>query len=364
MPKSVTFVAQGLSGGGAEMSMLRLAEDLRRNDYDVRIAVLWKTGRLADALPEGIRVDEVGGGRVSCIPRLARYLARNRSDAVIGFMTYANVVAILAQALSPSLRKIVVTEHNTYSRSIKIRGGIPKLFHLAAPYAYRWASTVVCVSRGVEDDLAETTRLPRRLLTTIYNPVISDALIAQSEEPPDHPWLVEKTLPVILAVGRLEKQKNYPLLLESFARLRNRVACRLLVLGEGELIEELRARATHLGIEDYVDFAGYRSNAMSFMRQADLFVLSSDFEGLSNVLIEAMAVGCPVVSTDAPHGPREVLQEGRLGQLVPVGDVDGLARAMEETLRNPGDAELRQRWAMAFSVRASADQYLRVAGLQ
>ena len=364
MPKSVTFVAQGLSGGGAEMSMLRLAEDLSGNDYDVRIAVLWKTGRLADALPEGIRVDEVGGGRFSCIVRLARYLARNRSDAIIGFMTYANVVAILAQALSPSLRKIVVTEHNTYSRSIKIRGGIPKLFHLAAPYAYRRALAVVCVSHGVEDDLAKAARLPRQLLTTIYNPVITDKLVAQSEDPPDHPWLINKTHPVILAVGRLEKQKNYPMLLDSFARLRSRVACRLLILGEGALLDDLRAKATRLGLEECVDFAGFQANAMSFMRRADLFVLSSDFEGLSNVLIEAMAVGCPVVSTDAPHGPREVLQNGRLGRMVPVGDADALALAMEETLRDPGDADLRRNWAMAFSVRASADQYLRVAGLQ
>jgi glycosyltransferase involved in cell wall biosynthesis len=364
MPKSVTFVAQGLSGGGAELSMLRLAEDFERNDFEVRIAVLWKTGRLAEALPARIRVDEVGGSRLSCIPRLARYLARNRSDAVIGFMTYANVVAILAQALSPSLKKVVVTEHNTYSHSVKIRGGITKMFYLAAPYAYRWASAVVCVSHGVEEDLAKSARLPRELLTTIYNPVITEELLARSEEPPDHPWLVSKTQPVILAVGRLEGQKNYPLLLESFARLRNRVRCRLLVLGEGILLDELKAKAAGLGLADCVDFAGYRANAMSFMRRADLFVLSSDFEGLSNVLIEAMAVGCPVVSTDAPHGPREVLQNGRLGRLVPVGDTEGLACAMEETLRDPGDPGLRQRWAAAFSVRASADQYLRVAGLQ
>lgn len=343
--------------------MLRLAEDLDREGYDVRIAVLWKTGRLVEALPENVQVDEVGGGRLSCIPRLARYLARHRSDAVIGFMTYANVVTILAQMLSPSLKKVVVTEHNTYSRSIRIRGGIPKLFYRAVPVAYRWAAAVVCVSHGVEDDLAKATRLPRRLLTTIYNPVITDDLIARSEEvEPDHPWFTEKTCPVVLAVGRLEKQKNYPLLLEAFAQLRERMECRLVVLGEGVLRDELDAEVERRGLSHCVDFAGFHPSPMSFMRRADLFVLSSDFEGLSNVLIEAMAVGCPVVSTDAPHGPREVLQDGRLGRLVPVGDVEGLASAMEDTLRAPGDADARRNWAMAFSVRASADQYRRVAG--
>jgi glycosyltransferase involved in cell wall biosynthesis len=166
-----------------------------------------------------------------------------------------------------------------------------------------------------------------------------------------------------LSVGRLDKLKNHPLLLRAFAQLRRRIECRLIVLGEGEQLEKLIAEARELGIADDVDFAGFSRNPMSFMRQADLFVLSSDFEGLSNVLIEAMAVGCPVVSTDAPHGPREVLQDGRLGRLVPVGDADGLARAMEETLRDPGDATLRRQWAKAFSVSASADQYLRTAGL-
>ena len=363
MPKSVTLVAQGLSGGGAEMSMLRLAEDFGRRGYDVRIAVLWRTGRLVDMLPAGVRVDEIGGGRLSCIPRLARYLARDRPDAIIGFMTYANVATILAQALSPSLKKIVVSEHNAFSRSIRIRGGIPKLFHYAVPVAYRWTSAVVCVSHGVEADLAATTRLPKRLLTTVYNPVITEELLERSLEPPDHPWLTGKSLPVVLAVGRLERQKNYPLLLQSFARLRRRMDCRLVVLGEGALRGELKAEIERLDLKDHVDLAGFRTNAMSFMRRADLFVLSSDFEGLSNVLIEALAVGCSVVSTDAPHGPREVLQDGQLGRLVPVGDTDALARAMEDALRDPGDPEPRIRWGTAFSVKASSDQYLRIAGL-
>ena len=191
----------------------------------------------------------------------------------------------------------------------------------------------------------------------------SAEILAAAEEPPDHPWLVDKRQPVILSVGRLDKLKNHPLLLRAFAQLRSKVECRLILLGEGVLLETLMAEARDLGIADDVDFAGFSRNPMAFMRRADVFVLSSDFEGLSNVLIEAMAVGCPVVSTDAPHGPREVLQDGRLGRLVPVGDADGLARAMEETLRDPGDAAPRRQWAKAFSVSASADQYLRTAGL-
>ncbi len=279
MPKSITLVAQGLSGGGAEMSMLRLAEDFVRRGYDVCIAVLWKTGRLVEMLPSGVRVIEVGGGRLSCIPRLARQFALQRPDAVIGFMTYANVVAILAQMLSPSMKKIVVSEHNTFTRRIKLSGGIPRLFHYAAYVVYRWTKAVVCVSHGVEDDLAAATHLPRRLLTTIYNPVITDDLLERSSLPPDHPWLRDKTCPVVLTVGRLEAQKNYPMLLRSFARVAQRLDCRLIVLGEGGLLGALTEEAERLGVADRVDFAGFRPDAMAFMHHADLFALSSDYRG-------------------------------------------------------------------------------------
>jgi glycosyltransferase involved in cell wall biosynthesis len=361
--KSVVLIAHGLSGGGAEMCVLRLAEDISARGYDVAVALLKKKGRLLEFVPPGIRVDEIGGGRISCITRLARYLADRRPDAVISFMTYANVVAVLAQALSPSLKRVVVSEHNAYSHSIKVRGGFSRFIHHAAPLVYRWASSVVCVSEGVAEDFATATRLSRRRMTTIYNPVITDDLIARAREPSGHPWFVDKCRPVIVAVGRLERQKNYPMLLGSFARLRQHLDCRLIILGEGSLEAALRSEAARLGILESVDFAGFRANAPSFMREADLFALSSDFEGLSNVLIEAMAVGCPVVSTDAPHGPREVLEDGRLGRLVPVGDVEAFAGAMEATLRDPGDPEERRRRALAFSVRSSADQYLQVAGL-
>lgn len=361
--KSITLIGLGLTGGGAEMSMLRLAENFSRRGYLVRVAVLRKVGELLQIGPANVRVDEIGGGRLSCIPRLARYLRRHRSDAVISFVTFMNVASVLAQVLSPSAKRIVLTEHNAFSRSIKIRGGIVKLFYYSVPIVYRWASSIICVSRGVEEDSASWARLPRKLLTTIYNPVVTEELVSQSLQPPDHPWLIEKRCPVILAVGRLEPQKNYPMLFAAFALLRKQLDCRLLVLGEGSLRAQLQAEISRLGIEDSVDLAGFRANPMAYMRRADTFVLSSDWEGLSNVLIEAMAVGCPVVSTDAPYGPREVLQDGRFGRLVPAADAGAFAQAMEETLRNPGDPEPRMAWANTFSVDACAERYLLAAGL-
>ena len=360
--KSITLIGLALSGGGAELSMLRLAENFQARGFDVRVAVLKKRGRLVEHLPPKLPVDEIGGGRLSCIPRLASYLRRHRPDAIISFMTYTNVVAIAAQALSLSAKRVVVSEHNTYSKSIR-RSGILRLIYQAAPYVYRWSRKVICVSHGVEDDLVETTTLPRRYLTTVYNPVITDELLAASAAPPRHEWLTSKACPVILAVGRLEPQKNYPMLLRAVAIVRKKRECRLIILGEGPLRDELQCEIEKLGLQDCVDLHGFAPDAMSYMRTADLFVLASSWEGLSNVLIEAMAVGCPVVSTDAPHGPREVLRDGEFGRLVPVDDAGALAEAIETTLADPGDAASRTAWARSFSVDACAERYLEIAGL-
>jgi glycosyltransferase involved in cell wall biosynthesis len=152
-------------------------------------------------------------------------------------------------------------------------------------------------------------------------------------------------------------------MLEAMRRLRERLDCRLLILGEGDLRAKLEAEVVRLGLSGNVDLLGFRSNAMAFMRRADVFALASDWEGLSNVLIEAMAVGCPVVSTDAPHGPREVLQDGRFGRLVSVGDAGAFAQALEEAIRYPDDPEPRKAWARKFTVDACADRYLETVGL-
>jgi glycosyltransferase involved in cell wall biosynthesis len=361
MGKSITLVGQGLTGGGAELCMLRLAENFLSRGFTVRVAVLKKKGRLVEMLPRGVAVDEIGGGRLSCIPRLALYLRRHRADAVISFMTYTNVVAIAAQLLSLSPERIVASEHTTYSKSMR-RFGVLRRIWQAAPYAYRWTRKVICVSQGVKRDFVAATNLPERYLTTVYNPVVSDELLAASRAKPRHSWF-DSNIPVILAVGRLEPPKNYPMLLDALALVRERRPCRLIILGEGELRGALEEKIERLGLQDCVDLHGFVPNAMSFMRAADLFVLSSSWEGLGNVLIEAMAVGCPVVSTDAPHGPREILDDGRFGPLVPVDDAPALAEAIVETLDAPGEAAERIAWAQGFTIDASAERYLEIAGL-
>lgn len=357
------LVCQALADGGAELSMLRLAREFAARGFAVEIAVLRKAGRLADQVPEGVEAIEIGGNRLSCIWRLARLLRRRRPDIVFSFMTLMNVVSVFARLLSLTRPVLVVSEHNSYRRSAQIRGGLTRIYYRLVPLAYRFCHRVICVSEGVRTELRDATALPDRGLVTVYNPVISDEVLAGAAEPADHDWLTQKEKPVVLAVGRLEPQKNYPLLLRAFALVRPQIDCRLLIVGEGTQRAVLEAMVGELGLADSAALVGFRKNPLAFMARADVFVLSSDWEGLSNVLIEALACGTPAVSTDAPFGPREVLQGGALGRLVPVGDAEALADALVDALRDPGAAEPRRHWAANFTVAACADRYLEIAGI-
>ncbi len=202
-------------------------------------------------------------------------------------------------------------------------------------------------------------RLPRRRICRIYNPVLSDRLHAAIREPVRHPWLSAESPPLIVAVGRLTAQKDYPTLLSAFSALRGRRPARLLILGDGECRDALQADVQRQDLADSVRLEGYVPNPLPYMAAASVFVLSSRFEGLGNVLIEAMACGTPVVATDCPSGPAEILEAGRWGRLVPVGDGPALAAAIEAAIDDRTPADVRQR-AAAFTVERSATQYLRV----
>jgi glycosyltransferase involved in cell wall biosynthesis len=224
---------------------------------------------------------------------------------------------------------------------------------------YPWASSVVAVSRGAADDLARAAGLPRDLVEVVYNPVITPEAVVAARRPPDHPWFAPGQPPVILGVGRLTQQKDFPTLLRAFAEVRRRRAARLMILGEGEDRDELTSLAAELGVSDDVALPGFQDNAMAYMAGSRLFVLSSAWEGLPTVLIEALAAGARVVSTDCPSGPREILQDGRLGALVPVGDSSALAEAMVVALDRPA-AALPSDALTPFTKEAAVDHYLRL----
>ena len=279
---------------------------------------------------------------------IAAYLDHERPDALLAMLTPSVAAATMATKLARHRVRIVGTLHN------QVRSG---RWLRRARCAYPHADAAVGVSRGVASDLTELVGVPVGRVHTIYNPVVSEALVRDIDQPCGHPWLDDSDQQVILAAGRLSEQKDFSTLLTAFARLRGRCPSRLIVLGKGHLRLVLEAQAKELRIAEHVDFPGFVRNPCAFMAKANLFVLSSRHEGLPTVLIEAMACGCPVVSTDCPFGPDEILEGGRWGELVPVGDAKALSEAMLRTLENPHPREALRKRASVFGIEQAVARY-------
>jgi glycosyltransferase involved in cell wall biosynthesis len=274
-------------------------------------------------------------------------------------MSHANLVALWAARLAGRVTPVVVTEHNTMSQANQHENLVARsLWPFLLRRFYPWASGVVAVSRGAADDLARTSGFPRNQVEVVYNPVITSSIMALAKQEPGHPWFAPGQPPVILGVGRLTRQKDFPTLIRAFAEVRRHREVRLIILGEGEDRSALEALIRQLGLSEDVALPGFQ-NAMAYMANSALFVLSSAWEGLPTVLIEALAAGARVVSTDCPSGPREILQDGKLGALVPVGDAPALARAMQDALERPaGPVPLEA--LKPYTMDAAVDHYLSV----
>ena len=278
----------------------------------------------------------------------AMYIDRERPNALLAILTPAVVATTLASIVANHRARIVASQHNVFASTREFR---------RANLSYPYADAAVAVSDGVAGELGRLSDMPHSRIHTIYNPVVSEALLRKACEPIDHPWLTPGGPPVVLGVGRLHKQKDFPTLLSAFALLLRQRRARLIVLGRGPLLAKLRSLAQELRIAAHVEFAGFVENPYAFLARASLFVLSSRHEGLANVLIEAMACGCPVVSTNCPFGPDEILESGRWGELVPVGNCEALAGAMARALDNPPQRRRLRDRASFFSVENAVVRY-------
>jgi glycosyltransferase involved in cell wall biosynthesis len=357
----LAFFLPSLTGGGAERVVVNLVEGITDRGWPVDIVLAAAEGELLDRLPPPVRLVDLRARRViRSLSPLTRYLRRERPRALISSLSHANVVALWAARLARTATPVIVTVHNTMSQSTRQSGALAGRLepHLLRAF-YPWAARIVAVSQGAASDLARTSGLPRERINVIYNPVITPTVQRLIREAPDHPWFGPGQPPVILGVGRLTRQKGFPMLIRAFAEVRRRRDARLIILGEGEGRPELEALVSELGLAGDVALPGFRDNALAYMAGSSVFVLSSSWEGLPTVLIEALAAGTRVVSTDCPSGPREILQDGRLGPLVPVGDVAALAKAIVEVLEQPvGSAPAG---ALAtFTSDAAVDHYLRL----
>ncbi|NEO27036.1 MAG: glycosyltransferase [Kamptonema sp. SIO4C4] len=357
----VAFFLRYLGGGGAERVLLNLASGLSQQGIQVELVLENAWGPHLSKVPDEVKiVDLKASGTLSAIGAFAQYLRQVKPLAVLSALHYANEIAIAAKKLSGVTTRLIVSEHNTLSQALPQKSGLKKrLLPSLIRMLYPWADGVVAVSHGVAQDLARMTGLSPDLITTIYNPVIMPDLPQKAAAPVDHPWFAEGEPPVVVGVGKLEKQKDFTNLIQAFALVRQQCEARLMILGWGPLRSQLEALVTDLGLENDVALLGYIENPYPYMAKASVFALSSAWEGLPTVLIEAMAVGTPVVSTDCPSGPQEILDGGKYGILTPVQDSSALAEGILTVLKQPTPA-MPKEWLEQFTLTATTQNYLKI----
>jgi glycosyltransferase involved in cell wall biosynthesis len=301
-PHLVSLFLPFLASGGAERVTLNVARGLVMRGMEVDLVLSSAGGPFYSMIPEGVRVVDLGARRVlTSLPALVRYLQRRKPEAMLSALDHANLVAIWARSLARSTTRLVVAVHSTMSRSTRLAlNRRDRLIPILANRFYRKADGIVVISEAAANDLSAQTGIPREDIEVIYNPVLHDGLFEMATQPVDHPWFELPGTRVIVSVGRLTRAKNYPLLLRAFDRVRKEANTKLVILGEGELRPDLERQIRSHGLEEYVSMPGFVENPYPYMKRAHLLVLSSIWEGLPTVLVEALALGTPRPRTKMP----------------------------------------------------------------
>jgi glycosyltransferase involved in cell wall biosynthesis len=361
----IALYLPNLDGGGAERMMVNLAQGFAERGVRVDLVLAAARGPYLASVGRDVNVVNLASSGVSSsLPKLARYLRAERPEALLATLRHANVVAVWAKKLARVPTRVILRHSNMLFPTP------PSSYREKALYAsvrnfYPWAEGHIAVSQGVAADVQRSAGVAPDKICTIHNPVVTPELLLQAQTCPDHPFFTagvpaEGSPPVILGVGRLTSQKDFHILLRAFAAVYKVRPARLIILGEGERRRQLEALAEELGVSAAVSLPGFVDNPFAYMAHANLYVLSSKWEGLPGALIQALACGCPVVSTDCPSGPREILENGKFGTLVAVGDVEGLAAAISKALDAPPDKDGLKERAAAFSTEAVIPRYLKV----
>lgn len=358
---AIALMVPNLHGGGAQRITLPLVSELQRLGLETDLVVGAVEGPLVDEVPGDISVVDLGAPRLRRALRpLVRYLQDRQPAVLMPTIPHTDVLAAVAGRMSRTGVTVIPRVSNTLSAAGRSRALNGRLSNAMARWVYTRAPLVIACSWGMQRDLVDALGVPADHVEVAPNAAVGAALHRLALQPVDHPWVGARDVPLILAVGSLTSQKNHALLLESFADLLEIRPAHLLVLGEGPLRRPLGEQVARLGISAHVEFAGFDVNPYRYMRACDLFVLSSDWEGLPGVLIEAVACGANVVSTDCPSGPAEILGHGAFGRLVPCGDRTALATALGDALDDPirpgPDAWER------YTVQAAAQRYAEIVG--
>lgn len=363
MKKKIALYIPTLNGGGAERVMLTLANSLAEKGILIDLVLNKLEGPYIKDISKKVNIVELKTSRaIASIIPLAQYINNNRPDTILSAMNYINVVTIMAKTLSVTNTKVIISEHSHLSSSLTQRNNAfsSKVLRFLMKISYPYAEGIVAVSNSVADDLVMQLGISRKRITTIYNPIVSHSMLEKANNVIINQNLLPSASKIIISVGRLVHEKNFSMLIKAFNKVQKQIDSKLLILGEGYAEAELKLLVEQLNLVDKVKFIGFVDNPYVWMKNADLLVLSSNYEGFGNVLVEAMACGTPVISTNCPGGPYEILEGGKWGELVAVGNDDQLSNAIITSLTNPSHIssdDLKKR-ASKFSVENAINKYL------
>ncbi|MDB2682718.1 glycosyltransferase [Alphaproteobacteria bacterium] len=353
-PLKIALFLPALNDGGAERVFVNLANGFTQKGHAVNLILIKNQGPYKAQAPHDITTTEIGRSPL----KLANHLRRAKPDILISALPAANLMAIAACAISKT--KLIITEHAFFSVYDDLaKSPKTKLRNAAMKHLYKGADQIMAVSQGAAEDLARACNIPTEKIKVIPNPIDLEAIKDRAGQPTNHPWFKNKQAPVILSAGRLSPPKDFKTLIYAFKKIQEDTEIKLIIIGEGVQRNDLQNLINNLNLQDRIDMPGFQSNPFNFMAAGDLFVLSSLKEGFGNVIIESLACGTPVIATNCPGGPAEILENGKWGTLVPPQNIEALAQAMEKGLETPPTINLQSR-AADFAQDKIIDNYLQM----
>lgn len=353
----IGFFYADLDQGGIQRIIVNIANYMHQKEHDVTLILRKGGGDFLSLLDEGVRIITLKESKFLFIPHLRKILKQEEYDVIFTATPVLNTYAIVARAFLPIKTKVIISEqNNTLSFFFNTKFTISKFTFLTIPFIYRFADKVVAASQGVATGLKKIVSLQDKKLTVIYNPTFTEAALNEHGTVND-PWFHLENIPTIIAVGRFVPVKNFSLLIKAVHKIVIKRPVKLIIIGDGILKESLQNEIDSLQMQDVIKLVGFQINPISWIQQAQLFVLSSNYEGFGLVIVEALAGGATIVSTDCKYGPAEILNNGQYGYLARTNDLNDLSDKIEYALDHPLDKEILIERARNYSVEAILPQY-------
>lgn len=358
----ITLFCNTLNGGGAEHVMKTLCKCFSEKGYKIDFLVTREEGVYIDDVKKHAQLVNLNCKTRYVLPKLIKYLRKQKPNILLSTQTHINIAAIVGVKLSMTKTKIVARETTTLSQEFKAENANSIKASSFYQYIYNKSDKLITVSDGSRKDLINNFKIHPNKIHTIYNPIISTDLYTKANQKINHPWFNNKT-PVIVSMGRFAKAKDYPTLLKAFKLVRETTNCHLMILGNSnydiDVLTKMNDYITENKLNDFISFEGFKKNPFPYLKQSDVFVLSSIYEGLPGALIQAFGIGCQIVSTDCPSGPREILELEKTTSLVKVGDYKRMAIKILNHLKEKKDYSASRKTKMKlFEEDNITEQYL------